>query len=368
MTALDGYQAVQAFVASNNVTPEIKATLTRLDKIRWERQLAEHGYERTRMSPELAEALRNEIRRALDNDGKPFDVVTARRVYDLAIAAKDMCAAASSNVQEAINLIADQNGPLESLTDSGTPESQAQASESFGARLIRELLAVVKPPKPLPLAGESPLDLVHALAEARRAGMSDVADELEKRLFGKQLSGDKPIAPMIEVEHGSFEHGFADGKVGALPAVETAEYKSGYLKGTEARYLDGVPVAANDAGSIEPLPPPPHGTVKLDDGPRCQEKNQCEDVDGSGTCFGCGRWLGGEREEVQTPHAFEPRTTKRFQGPVLETCEHCGKDPRNVIHDVEKPATPTLDEYQQKSTGGLSLDEAERIYKENLGY
>jgi len=32
----------------------------------------------------------------------------------------------------------------------------------------------------------------------------------------------------------------------------------------------------------------------LDDEPRCQAKGQCADLDGSGSCKGCGRWLGGD--------------------------------------------------------------------------
>ncbi|MBK7823144.1 MAG: hypothetical protein IPJ61_19350 [Tessaracoccus sp.] len=45
--------------------------------------------------PQLAEALRAEIRLTLEADGKAFDVNVARRVYDLAIAARDMCVAAA---------------------------------------------------------------------------------------------------------------------------------------------------------------------------------------------------------------------------------------------------------------------------------
>jgi len=36
-----------------------------------------------------------------------------------------------------------------------------------------------------------------------------------------------------------------------------------------------------------------HSPQEADYGPQCEAKGQCEDVDGSGTCFGCGRWLGG---------------------------------------------------------------------------
>jgi len=335
----------------------------RLHRLQRQRDLALRGYERDKMTPQLSEALRSEIRSALEADGKPFDVNVARRVYDLAIAARDMCVAATSGVKEAIAQIKDTDGPMESLDSSDTPESQMQASETFGARLIREIMAML--PMLQQKKTDDPKALVHALAEARKHGMTDVAEELEIKLFGCVLSGPHPIAPTIDVPEGSYAHGFADGKLGALPCFNTEPYQIGYKKGLEAKYL---------------APP-------LDDGPRCQEKNQCEDLDGSGACTGCGRWLGPD--EVTTPHEFEVRTTKRFAGPAHETCEHCGKDPRNTIHEVppveievggpkfsrppsgaENASDLPFDDYEagcKEAAGKLSLDEAERIYKENVG-
>jgi len=155
------------------------------------------------MSPQLAEALRNEIRTALDANGQAFDVNIARRVYDLAIAARDMCVAASSTVDDAVKQIKDTNGPMESLDTPGTTESQLQASETFGARLTREILAAL----PMLFSRQSqqqhqdPRRLVHALADARRNGMTDVAAELEIELFGRALTGDKPVSvvPIVNV-------------------------------------------------------------------------------------------------------------------------------------------------------------------------
>lgn len=37
---------------------------------------------------------------------------------------------------------------------------------------------------------------------------------------------------------------------------------------------------------------------------------------------------------VDTQHAFARNRTGTFQGPPDETCEHCGRDPRNIVHDV----------------------------------
>jgi hypothetical protein len=196
------------------------------------------------MSPELSEALRREIRAALDASGGPFDVNVARRVYDLAIAARDMCVAATGSVKEAIDQVKDTDGPMESLDTADTPESSVQASESFGARLLRELMASLSLLQQ-PRGGDDPRQLVHALAEARRNGMHDVAEQIEVRLFGRVLSGPRPIsAEEVDVVEGSFEHGYADGRAGALPVTEDGEYQAGYLKGTEALYLGREPGGA----------------------------------------------------------------------------------------------------------------------------
>lgn len=226
----------------------------KLNKIYWHRDLAMHGHERNGMSPELSEALRNEIRTALEAGGKSFDVNVARRVYDLAIAARDMCIAASGSVKEAIDQIKETSGPMESLDSSDTPESQAQASESFGARLIREILAVM--PALTRPHGEDPKALVHALAEARASGMHDVAEELEKKLFGRVLSGPRPIDTSIDVDVGSFEHGFADGKIGALvpsAILDSPEYENGYKEGTKKRLLEAADRPGNN-GTVEATP------------------------------------------------------------------------------------------------------------------
>lgn len=211
----------------------------RLHRLQRQRDHALRGYERKGMTPQLSEALRSEIRTALEADGKPFDVNVARRVYDLAIAARDMCVAATSGVKEAIATIKDVGGPIESLDTEDTPESQVQASESFGARLLRELMASL-PMMQQRRDGDDPKQLVHALAEARRTGMHDVAEELEKKLFGRVMLGSRPVGTGIEVPVGSFEHGFADGRANSPPFAKDGDYHKGYLKGLESRYL--VPV------------------------------------------------------------------------------------------------------------------------------
>jgi hypothetical protein len=213
-------------------------TDTEIDENVMRRWLTKRDQERNPMSPELSEALRNEIRNALEAGGGPFDINVARRVYDLAIAARDMCVAATGTVKEAIDQIKDTSGPMETLDSPDTPESAMQVAESFGARLLRELMATLPMLQARPI-GDDPKQIVHALSEARRSGMHDVAEQLEVKLFGCVLSGPRQVtAEEIEVVEGSFEHGFADGHAGALPVSAEGEYHVGYLKGTTEKYLD----------------------------------------------------------------------------------------------------------------------------------
>lgn len=152
------------------------------------------------MTPQLAEALRAEIRLALEADGKAFDVNVARRVYDLAIAARDMCVAAASTTGEAIKVIADVDGPVEALQGPDAAPTVVQAAETFGVRALRELIAALRPAPPPPspppdpdLLGDLPTWL-GALAEARELGLTDVVAGLEAKLrrFGVLPDIDPP--------------------------------------------------------------------------------------------------------------------------------------------------------------------------------
>jgi hypothetical protein len=194
------------------------------------------------VSVALSEALRAEIRTALEADGKPFSIAVARRVYDIAIAARDLLVTASGNsVGSAIEAVEDAQGPLDNISGPSATPAPSIVAETYGARMIRELLAALpmlrgetqSPP------GEDPKALVHALAEARRHGMNDIGDELERKLFGRVLTVPKMIsdAPPDDFPKDSFEQGFVDGQDGLPPDVDTSEYKAGYQEGVHARYI-----------------------------------------------------------------------------------------------------------------------------------
>jgi hypothetical protein len=160
-------------------------------------------------SERLTEALRTELRAILDNDGKPFDLQVARYVYDFAIAAKDLLTVSVKSVEDVMRVIADNNGAIESLTGPNDPQPPELVSETFGARMLRELLATL--PAILRKSQEDPLAVVAAIADARARGLLDLAAKLEQKLIGTSL--EPPKITRAEVVEDSYEHGFLDGSM-----------------------------------------------------------------------------------------------------------------------------------------------------------
>jgi hypothetical protein len=237
-----------------------------LAKARWRQEINRRGYEgRLPMASErLSEALRTELRAILDNDGKPFDLQVARHVYDFAIAAKDLLTVSVKSVEDAMRVVADNSGAMESLTGPNDPPPPEQASETFGARMLRELLATL--PAMLRKSNEDLHAMVSAIADARERGLHDLADKLEHKLVGTPL--EKPKITHAEVVHDSYEHGFLDGSmqdnfdrgtvdgvVGRDPNSWSPAYRDGYEAGRARRVSrDALPVfpsAVTPIGSFE---------------------------------------------------------------------------------------------------------------------
>ena len=241
------------------MTPCIKDLLA---KARWRQAFNKRGYEgRLPVTSErLAETLRTELRAILDNDGKLFDLQVARRVYDFAIAAKDLLVVSVKSVEDAMRVVADNNGAMESLTAPSDPQPPEQASETFGARMLRELLATL--PAMLRKNNEDLHSLVGAIADARDRGMPDLATKLEQRLLGTPL--EPPKITHAEVVHDSFEHGFIDGSmqdnfdrgtingvVGRDLSVCSPAYREGYVAG-QARRVAKEPVPVSALSEVPP--------------------------------------------------------------------------------------------------------------------
>jgi hypothetical protein len=216
-----------------------------LAKARWRQEINKRGYEGRLpvASQHLAEALRAELRAILDNDGKPFDLQVARHVYDFAIAAKDLLTVSAKSVEDAIKVVADNSGAMESLTGPDEPPAPEVASETFGARILRELFALLPT---IRRDHEDPLAIVAAIADARERGMLDLAAKLEQKLVGTPL--EPPKITHAEVVHDSYEHGFIDGSmkdnfdrgtinghVGRDPGSWSPAYREGFEAGQARR-------------------------------------------------------------------------------------------------------------------------------------
>jgi hypothetical protein len=232
------------------MTPYIEGLLA---KARWRQELNKRGYEgRLPVASErLAETLRVELRAILDNDGKPFDLQVARHVYDFAIAAKDLLTVSVKSVEDAMRVVADNKGAMESLTGPDEAPPPEVASETFGARMLRELFATL--PMMLRKNNEDPLAVVAAIADARDRGMPDLAAKLEQKLLGTPL--EPPKVTMTEVVDDSYEHGFIEGSmqdnfergtvnghVARDPRHASPAYREGFEAGRARRTLkDAVP-------------------------------------------------------------------------------------------------------------------------------
>ena len=243
-----------------------------LAKARWRQEIKKRGYEgRLPVSSErLSEALRAELRAILDNDGKPFDLQVARHVYDFAIAAKDLLTVSVKSVEDAMRVVADNNGAMESLTGPNDPPTPEMASETFGARMLRELLATL--PAMLRKSNEDLHAMVAAIADARDRGMPDLAARLEQKLVGTPL--EKPKITHAEVVHDSYEHGFIDGSmqdnfdrgtvdgcVGRDPSSWSPAYRDGYEAGRARRLSNNEAPALPEVASDPTLlvAPDDHG-------------------------------------------------------------------------------------------------------------
>lgn len=262
-----------------------------LAKARWRQEINKRGYEgRLPMaSDRLAETLRAELRAILDNDGKPFDLQVARHVYDFAIAAKDLLTVSVKSVEDAMRVVADNKGAMESLTGPDEPPPAEVASETFGARIMRELLAMLPA---LRKDNENPLVVVAAIAEARERGMDDLAAKLEEKLVGTPLEPSK-ITTAEVVAH-SYEHGFIDGSMqdnfergtvngvcGVHPEHRTPAYKEGFEAGRARR-------ASRDAIPLPAVTPPSKNVTVPKETDVLEAARTLGNVHGIDICAGCG--------------------------------------------------------------------------------
>ena len=125
----------------------------------------------------IAESIRQELLRLL---AEPLTAKVAAKVARLAgQAAKLLPVSASGAIAE---VLADPSSEVDE-------PSAADTAETTGMRAVKELLA--NAPVVIAAYNNAPDRLTLAIATARGAGMTDVADELERRLMGA-VSQEKP--------------------------------------------------------------------------------------------------------------------------------------------------------------------------------
>lgn len=96
-------------------------------------------------------------------------------------------------------------------------------AETYGAQMMRQIVAAVQEYQKS--SKETPENLAEALAVARREGMPDVAAELEKKLLGKTLEGNKPIDKASTVQDYLDKVDRPQATEPPPPAVNSLDYK-----------------------------------------------------------------------------------------------------------------------------------------------
>lgn len=133
----------------------------------------------------LTDAIRKELQRLLDAPDLDLG-----RIGHMALQADDLLSFTSTpedvmrGKQAAVPPVGWDGNTIGGLT----PMSSA---ETYGATVIRELVPAFK--SMMQGQKETPETLTYAIAAARRAGMTDLAAELELKLVGKKLDGERPI-------------------------------------------------------------------------------------------------------------------------------------------------------------------------------
>jgi hypothetical protein len=136
------------------------------------------------MSNTVAEAISKEFKQILEEG--PLTIQTCSRLERIAGAAKGLLAAVGGVAEAFYKVKEDQ-------AEEDSPIVTTSAAETFGARLVQELIAVLPSLIGSKSKSASPDALVHAIYMARIHGMTDVAAEMETKLLGRPLDGERPV-------------------------------------------------------------------------------------------------------------------------------------------------------------------------------
>ena len=141
----------------------------------------------------LVEAVRKELLRLVNLKDLDANIGTISR---FAHQADDLLAC--SKAPEAV--MRDEH----EVTVPGILSNAESNAETYGASLIRQVLPALTNYQKA--SQETPQSLVEALVTARRAGMMDVASEIEQKLLGKKLDGKRPVSSGIVTVNDFLDH------------------------------------------------------------------------------------------------------------------------------------------------------------------
>lgn len=205
----------------------------------WARATRTKGQVMNTLPTELVESIRVELLKLVQAPDIDKNLVAigklSQRARDLFMVLKNPEAAMKSKRGYQYG---DESESSEGPNVMGMPNG---SSETFGAKAIREIIGAL--PGIMNAQNETPSSLVIAASIARDRGMTDLSAEIERKLIGRTLDGDRPVDKE---------------RMRDIVAETTPE-------GLKARYLGaaggllggaiGVIGAGNGVGAATPIPP-----------------------------------------------------------------------------------------------------------------
>lgn len=181
---------------------------------------------------ELVESIRAELLKLVQAPDIDKNLVAigklSQRARDLFMVLKNPEAAIKSRRVSELNSYSDSDS-VESVFNSNVVGMSNGSTETFGAKAIREIIGAL--PSLMNAQNETPSALVIAASIARDRGMTDLSAEIERKLVGHTLEGDRPVdkermRDIAEVGASSRSlgalGGLVGGAIGAIGAGETS--------------------------------------------------------------------------------------------------------------------------------------------------
>ncbi len=180
---------------------------------------------------ELVESIRSELLKLVQAPDIDKNLVAigklSQRARDLFMVLKNPEAAIKGNRWQSSGMSEESSDGGSVFNGSNTVGMPNGSTETFGAKAIREIIGAL--PSLMNAQNETPSSLVIAASIARDRGMTDLSAEIERKLVGHTLEGDRPVdkdrmREIAEVSASSRSLGALGGLVGgAIGAIGAGE-------------------------------------------------------------------------------------------------------------------------------------------------